>query len=140
MVNGVKFIIEELDKLYQKDESSLVYEAYEKLERPHAMSKSGYVIKFEHQIAKSHKMEVLDGLLAYMLLNKAYLPEEKKQLVRATVKEMKYEIMKEQLKKVFNSLSSEKRCREEVAKLEQNDSFYARKILLGESSMKKFLR
>ena len=60
------------------------------------MSISNYVIKFEqlHQIAKSHKMEVLDGVLAYRLLNNANPPEEKKQLVWATVKEMKYEIMK----------------------------------------------
>ena len=37
-VNGVKFIIEELDKLYLKDKSSLVYETYKKSEtfsRPH---------------------------------------------------------------------------------------------------------
>ena len=50
----------------------------------------------EQEIAKSHKMEVLDGVLAYRLLSNAILPEEKEKLVRATVKEMKYKIMKEQ--------------------------------------------
>lgn len=60
------------------------------------MSISDYVIKMEQEIAKSHKMEVLDGVLAYRLLSNAILPEEKKKLVRATVKEMKYKIMKEQ--------------------------------------------
>lgn len=56
------------------------------------MSISDYVIKLQqlHQIGKSHKMEVLGGVLAYRLLNNAKLPEEKKQLVRATVNEMKY--------------------------------------------------
>ena len=70
------------------------------------MSISDYVIKVKqlHQIAKGHKIEDLDGLLAYRLLNNTNLPEEKKQLIQATVKEGKYEIMREQLEKVFNSL------------------------------------
>ena len=119
--DGVKLIIAELDKLYLKDESSLAYEACEKFEkfsRQSEMSINDYVIKFEqlYQIAKSHKMEVLDGVL-----------EEKKQLVRATVNEMKYDIMKEQLKKVFTSHSFEKSIvKEDGIKLEPVDSFYTR--------------
>ena len=49
-VNGVKLITAELDKRYLKDKSSLVYEAYkksEKFSRPHEISISNYVIKFE---------------------------------------------------------------------------------------------
>ena len=89
-VHGVKLIIEKLDKL--KDENSPAYEVYEKYEkfsRPHQMSISGYVMKFEHQITESHKMEVLYGVLPYRILNNANLPEEKKKLLRATVNEMK---------------------------------------------------
>ena len=46
-----------------KHESSPAYEAYkksEKFSRPHEISLSDYVTKFEqlHQIAESHKMEV----------------------------------------------------------------------------------
>ena len=89
------------------------------------MSIRDYVIKSEqlHQIARSHKVEVLDEVLGYSLLN-ANLPEAMKQLVWATVNEIKYKIMKEQLIKVFTSLSFEKRSREEAVKLEQIDSFY----------------
>ena len=77
-VNGVKFTIEELHKRYLKDKNSLAYEAcekYEKFSTPHEMSISDYVKKFEqlHQIDKSHKMEVLDGVFAYRLLNNANL-------------------------------------------------------------------
>ena len=68
-------------------------------------------------------MEVLDGVLAYRLLNNGNLPSKKIQLIRATANKIKYEIMK-QLKKVFTRLSFEKRSREEAAKLEQCDSFY----------------
>ena len=61
-----------------KDESSPAYEAYKKIEkitRPHEISLSDYVLKLEqlHKVAESHKMEVLDGVLAYRLLNNANL-------------------------------------------------------------------
>ena len=83
------------------------------------MSISDYIIKFKqlHQIAASHKMKVLDGVLAYMLLNNNILPEERKQVVWATFNKMKYKIMKEQLKKVFTSISFEKYNKEEAVKL-----------------------
>lgn len=38
---------------------------------------------------------------------------------------MKYKIMKEQHKKVFTSLSFQKRSREEAVKLQKSDPFYA---------------
>ena len=68
-------------------------------------------------------MEVLDGVLANRLLNNGNLPGKKIQLIRATANKIKYEIMKEQLKKVFTRLSFKKLSREEAAKLEQCDSF-----------------
>ena len=116
-VNGVNLIIAELDKLYLKNESSLACEAYEEIKtfsKPHKISTSDYVIKFKQL---HHKTEVLDRVLAYSL-NNTKLPKEKKQLVSAMVNEMKYEIMKEQLKKLF-SLSFGKGCREEPVMLEQ---------------------
>ena len=53
------------------------------------------VIKFGqlYYIARSHKMGSYDGVLVYRLLNNAKLPEEKEQLVRATVSEIKYETL-----------------------------------------------
>ena len=78
---GIKNLIEELDKMYLKDESSQAYEAYETFEkfvRPSGMSISDYVIKFEQLYfkAKSFNMEILDGVLAYRLLNSANLTNE----------------------------------------------------------------
>ena len=85
----------ELDKLYLKDDSSQAYEAYETFEkfiRPSGMSISDYVIKFEQLYFKfeSFHMEILDGFLAYRLLNCANLTNEQKQLVKATVSKMDY--------------------------------------------------
>ena len=79
--SGVKNLIEILDNIYLKDESSQAYEAYESFEkfiRPQSMSISGYFIKFEQLYfkAKSFNMEILDGVLAYRLLNSANLTRE----------------------------------------------------------------
>ena len=132
--NGVKNLTDELDKMYLKDESSQAYEAYEifeKFMRPSGMSISDYVIKFEQLYfkAKSFKMEILDGVLAYRLLNSANLSNEQKQLVKATVSKMDYQIMKDQLKKVFtntseNFLVTKDSFKPEV-KSEESDVFYA---------------
>ena len=51
-------------------------------------------------------MEILDGVLAYRLLNSANLTNEQKQLIKATVNKRDYQIMKDQLKKVFSSTSN----------------------------------
>ena len=108
---GVNNLMVELDKMYLKDLSSQAYEAYETFEkfvRPSGMSISDCVIKFEQLYfkAKSFHMEILDGVLAYRLLNSANLTNDQKQLVKTTVSKMDYQIMKDQLKKVFTSTST----------------------------------
>ena len=57
---------------------------------------SDYVIKFEQLCfkVKSLQMEILDGVLAYSLLNSPNLTNEQKQLVNATVNKMDYQVMK----------------------------------------------
>ena len=89
-----------------KDESSPAYEAYKKFEkfsRPHEISLSEifHVTKFVqlHQVAENHDMEILDGVLAYRLLNNANLPGKKIQLIRASANKIKYKITKEHLKR-----------------------------------------
>ena len=47
---------------------------------------------------------------------------------------MKYEIMKEQLEKVFTSFSIKKRSREEAVKLKQSDSLYAKDFAIRKYS------
>ena len=46
-------------------------------------------------------MEIHDGVLAYCLLNNANILESHKQLIRATLPDLRYTTMKEQLKRVF---------------------------------------
>ena len=129
--SGLDNLIKCLDKLYLKDETCSAYEAYEEFDKfikPHDMKINEYIIKFEQLYgkAKSHRMEIHDGVLAYRLLNGAGLSESNKQLVRATVSEMKYDAMKEQLKKVFiNTGSAVDTMPERNIKVEPSDALYA---------------
>ena len=67
------------------------------------MTINNNIIEFErlcHKI-KKYDMGLPDDVLAYKFSNNANISEHNKQLVRATLSELKYKAMKEQLKKVF---------------------------------------
>ena len=131
--DGVKNVFDCLDKLYLKDSTCQAYEAYEDFEkfiRPPEMKISDYIIKFEqlYSKAKNHSMTISEGAVAYRLLNSAGLSESHKQLVRATVSEMKYEAMKNQLTKVFTntcrSSSSSNLSPDINIKVESSDTYF----------------
>ena len=46
-----------------------------------------------------------EDILAYRLLKSANLPNEHKQLIKATLPELQYDSMKDQLKKIFSNSS-----------------------------------
>ena len=134
---GIPEIIKCLDKLYLKDETFTAYECYEKFEkyvRPNQGTMDDYINEFEQLYSKSKNkgMEILDGVLAYRLLNGANLSNANKQLVKATVGCMKYETMKQQLKKVFtdtditdeHKVKTEKECYYEQSD-DAYDTFYS---------------
>ena len=104
---GVENLIEEFDKLYLKDSQYSAYKAYEQFDkfcRLKSMIISNYIIKFEclDNKIKNFNMTLPDGLLAYKFLNNANISEQHKQLVGATVTEVKCENMKDQIKNIFS--------------------------------------
>lgn len=126
--DGVNELLKTLDVLYLKDECTLAYEAYdlfEKFIRPEDMNMIEYIIQFErlYNKAKSFKMEIHDGVLAYRLLNNANLSDTHKQLIRATVSEMSYKNMKDQINKIFASTSVKQN--NEAVKIKSEDAFYS---------------
>ena len=126
--DGVKELLKTLDVLYLKDECTLAYEAYESFEkyiRPADLSINEYIIQFErlYNKAKSFKMEIHDGVLAYRLLNNANLNDTHKQLIRATVSEMNYKNMKDQLNKIFASSSLKQDI--DAIKIKSENAFYS---------------
>ena len=105
---GVENLIEELGKLYLKGSQYSAYEAdeqFEKFCRLKSVNISNYVIEFELLYNKIKNFDVAlpdDIYLAYKFLNNANISKQCKQLVCATVTELKYENMKDQIKKVFS--------------------------------------
>ena len=105
---GVENLIEELDQLYLKNSQYSADEAYgqfEKFCRPKPRSISNYIIKFErlYNKIKNFNMALPDVITRpYKFLNYASISEQHKQLVHATLTELKYENMKEQINKFFS--------------------------------------
>ena len=105
---GVENLIEELDQLHLKDSQYSADEAYgqfEKFCRPKPRSISNYIFEFERLYNKIKNFNVaLPDVITrpYKFLNYANISEQHKQLVHATLTELKYENMKEQINKFFS--------------------------------------
>ena len=54
---------------------------------------------------KTHGTQMSDDLLGYLLLKAANLSNSHEELIKATMTELKYDIMKDQLKKIFSDAS-----------------------------------
>ena len=63
-----------------------------------------YTIEFEelHHNMQKYAIKLPDEVLAYRYPNSANLSKQLKEIVRATVDDLKYEEMVDQVKKVFN--------------------------------------
>ena len=107
--NGVESIVKALNKLYLKDKLQMAYETYdtfEKFRRPEKMSIKEYINEFERLLNKTKKYGSMSSdILAYRLLKSANLEDTPEQFIRATVKELTYDDMQLQLKKIFSDLA-----------------------------------
>ena len=114
--NGVDVIINKLGRIYRKDEILENYMALEILktfQRPENMKISDYLNKYGTQIS--------ENVLAYRLFRSAKLPELHEQIVKGTITDFNFNLLKEQLKKMFGELlpSIEKNS------IKANDTFHA---------------
>ncbi|XP_066911985.1 uncharacterized protein [Clytia hemisphaerica] len=108
--DGVSKVLAQLDKLYLKDKLQLSFQAYDsfrKFKRPNDMPIADFVVEFErlYNKAKAYEMILPDGILAYEFLNNANISDSHEKLIRATMTELSYNSMKDQLRKVFGDLS-----------------------------------
>ena len=103
--DGLQAVINKLNGLYLKDENQRIYVAlktFEKYQRPAEESIDNYLNKFDLMYCrlKNHKIILPDAVLAYRLLESANLEKSKSDLVRATIKQMSFDEMKTQLRKL----------------------------------------
>ena len=108
--NGVDFIIEYLNRLFKKDSTVIKYqtlEAFMTFKRPSNMSIQAYLNEFDKRLfkTKSYGTVMSDDILAYRLLKSANLSSFHEELVKATILDLQYNIMKDQLKKTFSDAS-----------------------------------
>ena len=110
--NGLKTLIESLDKTYKKDDLTAAYESWTKFDtfkREPTESMENYISQFDmRSIALSkHNVTIPKCILAFKLLDSAGLDIKGKQLVLTGVKfsepDTMYDSMKLSLKKFFGS-------------------------------------
>ena len=103
--NGVDLIIQELDKVYLKDETTRAFCAFKEFveyRRQSGVSFSKFIVEWNQKYGevKKHKLDLVDGVKGYFLLVAANLTSEHERLVRATAK-LEFDDIKEKLQRVF---------------------------------------
>ena len=122
---GVKYVLNELDKLFEKEKTFLMYDTYAKFtnfKKTESMSMLDYVVQFEHLNKKCTNLNIdSDAVLALKLLFNANLSEQQEQMALTACSNMKYEEMRNVLTRIFNKSpalaakeESEKEIKEEV--------------------------
>ena len=130
--NGVDFIIERLNRLFKKDSTVIKYQtlkAFMTFRRPSNMSIQPYLNEFDKRLFKteSYGTVISDDILAYRLLKSANLSSYHEELVKATIPDFQYDIMKDQLKKTFSDVSKQIPTKsDEIIKMEE--AFMAEEI------------
>ena len=104
-------------------------ETFEAFRRPSSMSIQSYLNEFEKRLfkIKSYGTTMSDDLLAYRLLKSANLSSYHEELIKATIPDLQFDLMKGQLKKTFSDASRQIPTKnEDVIKTE--DAFIAETI------------
>ena len=108
--NGVDFILERLKRLFNKDSIVTKYqvlEAFLTFKGPSYMPIQAYLNEFYKRLfkTKSYGTMMSDDILVYRLLKSASLSSYHEELVKETIPDLQYDIMKDQLKKTFSQAS-----------------------------------
>ena len=109
-----------LNRLFKIDSTITKYQAFESFmtsKRPSTMSIQACLDEFDKQLFKT---TMSDDILAYQLLNSANLSTHHEELIKATIPDLQYNIMKDQLKKTFYDASRQFATKtEDITKTEE---------------------
>ena len=105
---GVDYLLKELDKIFEKDKTDKTYETYEafdKYKKNDEISMIDYINNFEQNYNKCKKfsIELPDAVLAYKILDGANLTDTERKLALTACTELKYDLMKTSLRRIFAS-------------------------------------
>ena len=98
--------INRLNLLFKKDSAVTKYQGFESnaFKRPSAMSFQAFLNEFDKRLfkTKTYDTTMSDNILAYQLLKSANLSTHYEELIKATIPDLQYNIMKDQLQKTFS--------------------------------------
>ena len=132
--DAVQKIIDELDKVYLKDETTRAFtsiKSFVDFRREQSQSFAKFLVDFNtrYREVKKHGLTFEDGILAFFLLMAANLTNDHERLVRATA-ELKFDDMKDKIQKVFGEFDGTQESELHESKLpvkeEKEECFYAK--------------
>ena len=117
--DGLKKILNKLDKLFLPEENQRIcatLERFESFRRPPTMTMASFILEFErlHSELSSFGCTYPDGVLAFRLMKSSNMSKEHEAMCRATVETDKwsYDAVQQQIKKIFNDYVAVKPCAE----------------------------
>lgn len=108
---GMATLIEQLDKVFLRDDKDKAYEAYKNFDtfsRTEDMSMTDFIVEFDKRYNKSKKYEMTlpEAVLAFKILDNAGLSSSEKQLALTASPDVKYASMKSALQRIFGESAS----------------------------------
>ena len=130
--DAMDYILEKLDSLYEKDETQIAFLAIDQFvnyRRPQDMEMNEFLRKFELMKNKcsTYDLKLPDGVLAYFMLKCANLPDDKSDIVRATISKLTVENVRTKILSIYTQVA--KSSSSAVKFEDQNDSFRFNSIM-----------
>ena len=127
--DGFDSIIQLLDVVYLKDETTMAFcafKAFVEYRRDSGQGYSKFLLEYNNKYReiKKYGMELADGVKAYFLLSAANLSAEHERLVRATSK-LEFQDVSEKLQKVFGDYADGDDAGSDVLPVKSEECFFA---------------
>ena len=128
---GVDKLVEKLRGMYSVSKEQATFQAmeiFDNFSRAEDMGINDFINEFErlNQKLVNYNIILPPAVLAYRLLKNANLPQEKRNLARATIPDLTYESMKKQIKAIYDNCTTATKGNgeEKAIDIKTEDSYY----------------
>ena len=131
--NGMKVLIEKLDKVFESDkinEAYLVYARFINFQKSDEMSMTDYITEFEHLYHKitNHEMPLPNTVLTFKLLDGAKLSKDERKLALTLGNNLKFETMKPALKRILTKSTIANESFHDTNNIKQEEAFSSKNM------------
>ena len=104
--NGLKLVLDELDKFYEKDKDRIGFLAYDKFnafKRPDGMTVKDFMIKFDIMLnsCTANGCVIDDKIISHQMINALNVVASKKELIRTTLTKYTYKDTRDHILRLF---------------------------------------